>query len=114
MSEEKTISPEVAFTIISTLREQIEIQKMRIRKLKQQKQQCEEYERIVTSYNMKPIDYDIACETVNKLLDERKTLKEQNAQLKELLRECKRPVCWYVDIFKNKAGLLIKIDEVLK
>lgn len=42
MSEEKTISPEVAFTIISTLREQIEIQKMRIRKLKQQKQQREE------------------------------------------------------------------------
>lgn len=42
MNEEKTISPEVAFTIISTLREQIEIQKMRIRKLKQQKQQREE------------------------------------------------------------------------
>lgn len=42
MSEEKTISPEVAFTIISTLREQIEIQKMRIRKLKQKKQQREE------------------------------------------------------------------------
>lgn len=42
MNEEKTISPEVAFIIISTLREQIEIQKMRIRKLKQQKQQREE------------------------------------------------------------------------
>ena len=42
MSEEKTISPEVAFTIISTLREQIEIQKMRIRKVKQQKQQRED------------------------------------------------------------------------
>lgn len=42
MSEEKTISPEMAFTIISTLRDQIEIQKMRIRKLKQQKQQREE------------------------------------------------------------------------
>ena len=42
MSEEKTISPEMAFTIISTLREHIEIQKMRIRKLKQQKQQREE------------------------------------------------------------------------
>ena len=42
MSEEKTISPEVAFTIVSTLREQIEIQKMRIRKLKQQKQQRED------------------------------------------------------------------------
>ena len=42
MSEEKTISPEMAFTIISTLRDQIEIQKMRIRKLKQQNQQREE------------------------------------------------------------------------
>ena len=42
MSEKKTVSPEMAFTIISTLRDQIEIQKMRIRKLKQQKQQREE------------------------------------------------------------------------
>ena len=35
-------------------------------------------------------------------------------KLKELLKECRRPVCWYVDIFKNKAELLTKIDEVLK
>lgn len=39
---------------------------------------------------------------------------EENAQLKELLKECRRPVCWYVDIFKNKAELLNKIDEALK
>lgn len=38
----------------------------------------------------------------------------ENAQLKELLKECRRPVGWYVDIFKNKAELLTKIDEVLK
>jgi len=38
----------------------------------------------------------------------------ENKQLKELLKECRRPVCWYVDIFKNKAELLTKIDEVLK
>lgn len=102
-------------------------------------QNLKEYEQIVTSYNMKPIDYDIACETVNKLLDERKSLKEQNAQLKsklqlketaydfdtarleeenaqlkELLRECKQ----YIDIwgYTDKHGnlLLPQIDEVLK
>lgn len=39
---------------------------------------------------------------------------KENAQLKELLTECRRPVCWYVDIFKNKAELLTKIDEALK
>lgn len=82
--------------------------------LQAENDKLKEYERIVTSYNMKPIDYDIACETVNKLLDERKAFKEENAQLKELLKECRRPVCWYVDIFKNKAELLNKIDEALK
>lgn len=82
-------------------------------------QQLKEYERIVTSYNMKPIDYDIACETVNKLLDEKKALKEQNKQLKELLKEC----CYRID-WRTKTGdkssddekqkLFDEIDQVLR
>lgn len=48
--------------------------------------QLKEYERIVTSYNMKPIDYEIACETVNKLLYEKKAIKEENTKLK---KDCK-------------------------
>lgn len=81
--------------------------------LQTQNAQLKEYERIVTSYNMKPIDYETACETVNKLLDEKKAFKEENTKLKELLKECRRPVCWYVDIFKNKAELLAKINQAL-
>lgn len=90
-------------------------------------QQLKEYERIVTSYNMKPIDYDIACETVNKLLDKKKVLKEENAQLKELLRECGNSLeeqsnvrklyesdVEYRDRYNNKMDLLIRLDEVLK
>ena len=75
-------------------------------------QQLKEYKRIVTSYNMKPIDYDIACETVNKLL-------EQVVKLKELLKECKglfnRST---VDGEEPTNGELImiltKIEEILK
>lgn len=59
--------------------------------------QLKEYERIVKSYYGKPIDYDIACETVNKLLDEKNFLKEEIsaykrrvAELKELLKEVLR------------------------
>jgi hypothetical protein len=51
---------------------------------------------------------------VNECMAANIKLVEQNAQLKEVLKECRRPVCWYVDIFKNKADLLTKIDEVLK
>jgi len=98
-----------------------------------------EYERIVTSYNMKPIDYDIACETVIKLLDDNKRLKHDVGnlgykiknqrheidnrlkeiwRLKELLKECKEPL----EVFADKKDacewcpedLLAKIDEVLK
>lgn len=53
--------------------------------------QLKEYERIVASYYMKPIDYETACETVNKLLDEKKAFKEENTQLKtEYEKECRR------------------------
>ena len=61
-----------------------------------------EFKRTVTSYVGKPIDYDIACETVNKLLDVKEQLKKelesarwyQTAQnediskLRGLLKEC--------------------------
>lgn len=40
-------------------------------------QNLKEYERIITSYTMKPIDYDMACETVHRLLDENKELRER-------------------------------------
>lgn len=45
--------------------------------------------------------------------EEWKIKLEENTKLKELLKECRRPVCWYVDIFKNKAELLTKINQVL-
>ena len=48
-------------------------------------QELQEYKHIVTSYTMKPMDYDIACETVNKLLDEKRKLKEDCRVLKESL-----------------------------
>ena len=76
MSEKKTISPEVAFTIISTLREQIEIQKMRIRKLKQQKQQREDLLQINTE------DYE--DRTVSKA--EKSEAKELLTKIYEVLR----------------------------
>lgn len=47
--------------------------------------ELKEYEHIVTSYNMKLMDYDIACETVNKLLDEKTLLKAEIIQLKKKL-----------------------------
>ena len=49
-----------------------------------------EYEDIVKSYYMKPIDYTTACETVNKLLDDKKGLKAQNAKLKEIIEKDKK------------------------
>lgn len=41
-------------------------------------------------------------------------LKEKNAELKELLKECKTPLEVYNEMFGNKEELLTKIDEVLK
>ena len=77
-----------------------------------------EYERIVASYFGKPIDYEIACDTVNKLLDEKKNLKEQNAQLKDVLKECKNEFKYlrkHCDSrWKNNPLLEERIDEALK
>lgn len=78
--------------------------------------QLKEYERIVTSYNMKPIDYEIACETVNKLLGERKAFKEENIKLKELLKECRDEIAPYRNFASNKRtfkNLTDKINQAL-
>ena len=39
--------------------------------------ELDEFKRTFTSYVGKPIDYDVACETVNKLLDDKKQLKKE-------------------------------------
>ena len=83
MSEKKTISPEVAFTIISTLREQIEIQKMRIRKLKQQKQQREDLLQQASVY-VKINTEDCEDRTVSKA--EKSEEKELLTKIYEVLR----------------------------
>ncbi len=83
MSEEKTISPEVAFTIISTLCEQIEIQKMRIRKLKQQKQQREDLLQQARVY-VKINTEDYEDRTVSKA--EKSEAKELLTKIDEVLR----------------------------
>ena len=46
--------------------------------------------------------------------DEWKAKLEENAQLKELLKECKMPLEVYNEMFGNKEELLTKIDEALK
>jgi hypothetical protein len=60
-------------------------------------------------------------EVYKELIDGRKLLREhikditnENAQLKELLAECKTPLEVYNEMFGNKEELLTKIDEVLK
>lgn len=96
-------------------------------------QQLKEYERIVTSYAGKPINYDIACETVNKLLDEKEQLKkelksahwyqtvqnEDITKLRRLLKECIYILNDYKHCFDVKhhnmtANIIDKANEVLK
>lgn len=69
---------------------------------KAMQEELAEFKRTVTSYVGKPIDYDIACETVNKLLDDKEQLKkelesarwyqtvqnEDIGKLRQLLKEC--------------------------
>lgn len=96
-------------------------------------QQLKEYERIVTSYAGKPINYDIACETVNKLLDEKEQLKkelksahwyqtvqnEDITKLRGLLKECiyilnEYKHCFDVKHHNMTANIIDKANEVLK
>ena len=124
MSEEKTISPEVAFTIISTLREQIQIKERELEKVKNH------YEEL-----LKHSDYLVkrvveAERTRDHLRNELGLLKEsvgchtgthyislflnENAELKALLKECRTPLSVYNEMFGNKEDLLQHIDEVLR
>lgn len=96
-------------------------------------QQLKEYERIVTSYAGKSINYDIACETVNKLLDEKEQLKkelksahwyqtvqnEDITKLRGLLKECiyilnEYKHCFDVKHHNMTANIIDKANEVLK
>lgn len=84
-------------------------------------QELKEYEKTIKSYNGMPIDYTISCETVNKLLDVKNKIKEENARLKELLKECNDA---FEKIQKNygyddsaielSEPVQLKIEEVLK
>lgn len=53
-------------------------------------------------------------ETINRLVCSGKQCNYENAQLKELLKECKMPLKVYNEMFGYKTELLTKIDEVLK
>lgn len=98
--------------------------------------ELDEFKRTVTSYVDKPIDYDIACETVNKLLDNKEQLKkelesacwyqtilnEDIGKLRGLLRECKTWMSWaYAELYeynpehesKNTENLLTRINAAL-
>lgn len=67
-----------------------------------------EFKRTVTSYIGKPIDYDIACETVNKLLDDKKKLK------KELSEHRKNCCCLENEkLWLDKDKLEEEISELL-
>lgn len=69
--------------------------------------QLKEYERIVTSYNMKPIDYDIACETVNKLFDDNKRLKHDVGNLGYKIKNQQHEI-------DNRLKEIEKLKELLK
>ena len=50
---------------------------------KAMQEELAEFKRSITSYIGKPIDYDIACEIVNKLLDDKKKLKKELSEHRE-------------------------------
>lgn len=62
---------------------------------KAMQEELTEFKRSATSYIGKPIDYDIACKTINKLLDDKQKIKAENEQLKKLLRECQYMILAY-------------------
>lgn len=104
---------------------------------KAMQEELAEFKRSVTSYVGKPIDYDIACETVNKLLDNKEQLKkelesarwcqtiqnEDIGKLRGLLKECLPIVSAEIMTWQIRGGeerrkkgkeLLTKIEEALK
>lgn len=103
---------------------------------KAMQEELAEFKRSVTSYIGKPIDYDIACETVNKLLDDKEQLKkelksarwyqtimnEDIAELRALLKECLPIVSAEIMTWQIRGGeesrkrgqdLLTRINAVL-
>lgn len=93
---------------------------------KAMQEELTEFKRSVTSYVGKPIDYDIACETVNKLLDDKEQLKkelesarwyqtilnEDIAKLRALLKECGEHIRF--QLCENRAKhLLTRINAAL-
>lgn len=65
--------------------------------------------RVVTSYVGKPIDYDIACEIVNKLLDDKKHLKKELDELKEKVADQRidlESARWYQTVQNEDIGKL--------
>lgn len=100
---------------------------------KAMQEELDEFKRTVTSYIGKPIDYDIACETVNKLLDNKEQLKkelesarwyqtvqnEDIAKLRALLKGCKFSTFKIYDRLRfsdeneiTPADLINAVDEI--
>lgn len=100
---------------------------------KAMQEELTEFKRSVTSYIGKPIDYDIACETVNKLLDDKEQLKkelesarwyqtiqnEDISKLRALLKGCKLSTFKIYDRLRfsdeneiTPADLINAVDEI--
>lgn len=82
-------------------------------------QELKECEKTIRSYNDMPIDYNIACETVNKLLDEKDKLKQEYARLKELLKKCQPYIksdkeYWIQQGFWDAGKTILELTELLK
>ncbi len=92
--------------------------------------ELDEFKRTFTSYVGKPIDYDIACETVNKLLDDKEQLKkelesarwyqtvqnEDIGKLRGLLKECKEwfeCFAWNKEYKHKSVNILARINAIL-
>lgn len=64
--------------------------------------------RVVTSYVGKPIDYDIACEIVNKLLDDKEQLKKELDELKEKVADQR------IDLESSRWYQTVQSDSIIK
>lgn len=79
------------------------------KRLKARNAELEDYYKVVMSYYGKPVDYDTASHIINKLLDEKKILMDENTKLKELLKEVLR----HELSLKEVSELTRKIGEAL-
>lgn len=62
----------------------------------------------VTSYIDKPIDYDTACEIVNKLLDDKEQLKKELDELKEKVADQR------IDLESSRWYQTVQSDSIIK